>query len=160
MRDPALLAGVRQWRTLVGAIPGPMEAWLVHRGLATLDLRLARQSESALAVAELLSRHRAVSLVRYPGLADDPSHPVARRQMRYFGAVVGFELVDAEAAQRFLSACGLLFEATSFGGVHSSAERRVRWGTDKVGEGFIRLSVGVEATADIVNAIGNALDRL
>ena len=95
-----------------------------------------------------------------PGLADDPSHPVARRQMRYFGAVVGFELADAEAAQRFLGSCRLLFEATSFGGVHSSAERRVRWGTDKVGEGFIRLSVGVEATVDIVEAIGNALDRL
>jgi len=160
VRDPELLAGVRQWRTLVGAIPGPMEAWLVHRGLATLDLRLARQSASALAVAELLARHRAVSLVRYPGLTDDPSHPVARRQMRYFGAVVGFELADAEAAQRFLGSCRLLFEATSFGGVHSSAERRVRWGTDKVGEGFIRLSVGVEATVDIVEAIGNALDRL
>jgi cystathionine gamma-lyase len=159
-RDAELLAGVRQWRTLVGAIPGPMEAWLVHRGLATLDLRLARQTENALAVARLLARHRAVSLVRYPGLESDPSHAVARRQMRYFGAVVGFELADAATAQRFLSDCSLLFEATSFGGVHSSAERRVRWGTDKVGEGFIRLSVGVEATADIVAAIGGALDRL
>ena len=160
VRDPELLAGVRQWRTLVGAIPGPMEAWLVHRGLATLDLRLARQSENALAVAELLSRHRAVSLVRYPGLKDDPSHAVARRQMRYFGAVVGFELADAATAERFFAACPLLFQATSFGGVHSSAERRVRWGTDKVGEGFIRLSVVVEATTDIVAAIGAALDRL
>jgi cystathionine gamma-lyase len=160
VRDPELLVGVRQWRTLVGAIPGPMEAWLVHRGLATLDLRLARQSENALAVAVLLSRHRAVSLVRYPGLADDPSHPIARRQMRYFGAVVGFELADAATAQRFLSSCPLLFEATSFGGVHSSAERRVRWGTDQVGEGFIRLSVGVEATADIVAAIAGALEQV
>ena len=95
VRDAELLAAVRQWRTLVGAIPGPMEAWLVHRGLATLDLRLARQSESALAVAELLARHRAVKGVRYPGLESDPSHAVARRQMRYFGAVVGFELADA-----------------------------------------------------------------
>ena len=160
VRDPERMAAVRQWRTLVGAIPGPMEAWLVHRGLATLDLRLARQSENALAVAGLLAKHRAVSLVRYPGLPSDPSHAVARRQMRYFGAVVGFELADAETAQRFLSACTLLFEATSFGGVHSSAERRVRWGTDKVGEGFVRLSVGCEATTDIVAAIGNALDRL
>jgi cystathionine gamma-lyase len=98
--------------------------------------------------------------VRYPGLESDPSHPVARRQMRYFGSVVGFELADAATAQRFLADCSLLFEATSFGGVHSSAERRVRWGTDKVGEGFIRLSVGVEATADVVAAIAGALDRL
>ena len=160
VRDADRLAAVRQWRTLVGAIPGPMEAWLVHRGLATLDLRLARQTENALAIARLLVTHRAVSLVRYPGLESDPSHAIARRQMRYFGAVVGFELADAATAQRFLTTCPLLFEATSFGGVHSSAERRVRWGTDQVGEGFIRLSVGVEATADIVAAIAGALDRL
>ena len=160
VRDADRLAAVRQWRTLVGAIPGPMEAWLVHSGLATLDLRLARQTENALAIARLLATHRAVSLVRYPGLESDPSHAIARRQMRYFGAVVGFELADAATAHRFLASCPLLFEATSFGGVHSSAERRVRWGTDKVGEGFIRLSVGVEATADIVAAIAGALDRL
>lgn len=160
VRDPELLKLVKQWRTLVGAIPGPMEAWLVHRGLATLDLRLARQSENAQAIAELLSTHPAVTGVRYPGLKSDPSYEIARRQMRYFGAVVSFELTSAEVAQRFLGSCDMLFEATSFGGMHSSAERRARWGTDKVSEGFIRLSAGCEATEDLVAAIGKALDAI
>jgi cystathionine gamma-lyase len=160
VRDPALLAAVRQWRTLVGAIPGPMEAWLVHRGLATLDLRLARQSQNAQALAELLASHRAVSAVRYPGLPTDPSHVVACRQMRYFGPVVGFDLANAEVAGRFIRDCDMLFEATSFGGVHSSAERRARWGTDRVGEGFVRLSAGCEATEDLVASFRRALDAL
>ncbi|MEO8080330.1 MAG: cystathionine gamma-lyase [Caldimonas sp.] len=159
-RDTELMAPVRQWRTLAGAIPGPMEAWLVHRGLATLDLRLARQSQNALAVAEMLVRHPAVVRVRYPGLPADPSHAIARRQMRYFGAVLGMELADGQRAQRFLSSCAMLFEATSFGGVHSSAERRVRWGTDRVSEGFIRFSAGCEATDDLVGAVARALDAL
>jgi cystathionine gamma-lyase len=80
--------------------------------------------------------------------------------MRYFGAVVSFELASAEVAQRFLGSCDMLFEATSFGGMHSSAERRARWGTDKVGAGFIRLSAGCEATDDLVAGIRRALDAL
>lgn len=156
-RDPDLLKPIRQWRTLVGAIPGPMEAWLVHRGLATLELRLARQSANAQAIAEFLVGHRAVRNVRYPGLPSDPSYEIARRQMRFSGAVLGFELEDAEAAQRFLAKCTLLFEATSFGGVHSSAERRGRWSSDNVAQGFIRLSVGCEATADLLSNIRSAL---
>ena len=129
-------------------------------GLATLDLRLARQSDNALAIAQLLANHRAVAGVRYPGLPADPSHEVARRQMRYFGSVIGFELANAEVAERFLGSCDLLFEATSFGGMHSSAERRVRWGTDRVSEGFIRLSAGCESKDDLLAAIGKALDAL
>ena len=159
-RDPEHLALVRQWRTLSGAIAGPMETWLVHRGLATLDLRLARQSANALAVARLLEGHRAVRTVRYPGLPGDPSYEIARRQMRHAGAVVSFELQDGEAAQRFLATCEMLFEATSFGGVHSTAERRSRWNSDGVSDAFIRLSAGCEATDDVVAAIARALDAL
>lgn len=159
-RDPEHLQAVRQWRTLGGAIPGPMEAWLVHRGLATLDLRLARQTDNALAIAALLATHRAVKMVRYPGLPSDPSYEIAQRQMRYSGAVVGLELADGDAAQRFLTSCDMLFEATSFGGVHSTAERRTRWGSDGVSEAFIRLSAGCEATDDLLAAIGTALDDL
>jgi len=160
VRSDEHLALVRQWRTLSGSIPGPMEAWLVHRGLATLDLRLARQSDNALAVARLLAGHRSVSMVRYPGLPEDPSFEIAQRQMRYSGAVIGFELVDGDAAQRFLATCGMLFEATSFGGVHSTAERRTRWGSDGVSDAFIRFSAGCEATDDLVGAVGRALDGL
>src|SRR5260370_7517049 len=140
--DPELLKPVRQWRTLVGAIPGPMEAWLVHRGLATLELPLARQSANAPTITEFLVGHRAVKSVRYPGLPSDPSYEIAQRQMRFSGGVLGLELADAGTAQRFLTACNLLFEATSFARVHSSAERPGRWGSDNVREGVIRIRIG------------------
>jgi cystathionine gamma-lyase len=73
------------------------------------------------------------------------------------GAVVGFELPSADAAQRFLDACALVSEATSFGGVHSTAERRGRWGTDAVSEGFVRFSAGCEDTDDLVADVLGAL---
>jgi cystathionine gamma-lyase len=155
--DLELLKPIRQWRTLVGAIPGPMETWLVHRGLATLELRLARQSENARAIAEFLVGHNAVKSVRYPGLPSDPSYEIAQRQMRFSGGLIGLELADAETAQRFLTSCNLLLEATSFGGIHSSAERRGRWASDSVGAGFIRMSVGCETASDLLSSIGSAL---
>ena len=138
------VAALRRWRTLTGAIPGPFETWLAHRSLATYPLRLERQLANARALAELLRERPEVSDVRYPGL----------------GAVVCFTLADADAAQRFLSACELVIEATSFGGVHSSAERRARWGTDAIAEGFIRFSCGVEDTADLLADVGRGLDVL
>src|SRR5439155_9648348 len=121
------------------------EAWLAHRSLATLDVRLERQCANALALAEMLAARDDVADVRYPGLASHPGHELAVRQMRRFGMVLSFTLESAERAQRFLSACELVYEATSFGGIHSSAERRARWGHgDDVPEGFIRLSAGCE----------------
>ncbi|NEB06552.1 PLP-dependent transferase, partial [Streptomyces sp. SID13726] len=80
-RDPELAAAVRRWRKIVGAIPGPMEAWLAHRSLATIQLRAQRQWTNALAVAEALSDHKDVTGLRYPGLPADPSHKTAARQM-------------------------------------------------------------------------------
>lgn len=158
-RDPELAASVRQWRKLVGAIPGPMEAWLAHRSLATLDVRTRRQAEGALAVARSLSARPEVTGVRHPGLPGDPAHGTAVRQMRRFGCVVSFTLPDKDHAQRFLAALRLVDEATSFGGVRSSAERRGRWGGDDVPEGFVRLSVGLEDPDDLVADIGRALDE-
>ncbi|MFJ2706102.1 cystathionine gamma-lyase [Streptomyces sp. NPDC087428] len=155
--DPGLAAGVRRWRKVVGAIPGPMEAWLAHRSLATLELRIERQCANALALAEALTGHREVTGLRYPGLPTDPSHPNAVRQMRRFGSVVSFVLADRETAERFLSALRLAEDATSFGGVRSTAERRARWGGDAVPEGFIRFSVGAENPADLVADVERAL---
>ncbi|PZT80426.1 MULTISPECIES: cystathionine gamma-lyase [unclassified Streptomyces] len=156
-RDPELAAGVRHWRKIVGAIPGPMEAWLAHRALATLELRIERQCANALSLAEALAGHRAVSGLRYPGLPTDPSHPNAVRQMRRFGSVVSFVLADRETAERFLAALRLVDDATSFGGVRSTAERRGRWGGDAVPEGFIRFSVGAENTDDLLADVAQAL---
>lgn len=157
-RDPRLTADVRRWRKVVGAIPGPMEAWLAHRSLSTLQLRVDRQCATALALAEALTERAEVTGLRYPGLPTDPSHVVAGRQMRRFGSVVSFELADRETAERFLSALRLVDDATSFGGVRSTAERRGRWGGDAVTEGFIRFSVGAEDPEDLLADVEQALN--
>ncbi|MFA1550956.1 cystathionine gamma-lyase [Actinomadura chokoriensis] len=157
-RDPGLADAIRLWRKTVGAVPGPMEAWLAHRSLATLQLRLERQSANALALAEALWGR--VSGLRYPGSPDDPSHEVAVRQMRRFGCVVSFTLPSEDAAERFLGSLRLVMQATSFGGVQSSAERRGRWGGDAVEPGFIRFSVGIEDTEDLVADVLQALEKI
>ncbi|NGN68528.1 cystathionine gamma-lyase, partial [Streptomyces sp. A7024] len=159
-RDPALAAALRKWRKVVGAIPGPMEAWLAHRSLATLELRSARQAANALAVAEFLLTRPEVTDVRHPGLPGDPAHELAARQMRggRYGCVVSFTLPDRAHAERFLAAARLVDEATSFGSVRSSAERRGRWGGDAVPDGFIRFSAGIEESADLVADLHKALD--
>ncbi|MEA2418832.1 MAG: cystathionine gamma-lyase [Thermoleophilaceae bacterium] len=156
-RDPERAQALRDWRTEAGSLAGPFETWLAHRSLATLALRLERGSASALALAELLSGRDDVSGVRYPGLPGDPGHEIARRQMRGFGTVIAFDLGSRERAVRFLAACELVTEATSFGGVLTTAERRGRWGGDDVTEGFIRLSAGCEDTADLLADVERAL---
>lgn len=156
-RDPELAKKIERWRTLSGSIVGPMEAWLALRSLATLPLRLERQSQNAQAIAEFLANRKGVKAVYYPGLATHPAHALARRQMRHFGPVVSFVLEDRRAAERFLNASDLLVEASSFGGIVSSAERRARWGGDDVPEGFIRLSAGCEAIEDLLADLDQAL---
>ena len=151
-------AALRAWRGLTGAIPGPFEAWLCHRSLATLDVRLERQCASAMALAEALTARADITAVRYPGLPHDPAHAVAARQMERFGPVVCFDLGTRDRAQRFLGACESIVEATSFGSVHSTAERRARWGGDEVPEGLIRLSAGIEDARDLVADVLRALD--
>jgi len=155
--DPERTSALRAWRTQHGAIPGPMEAWLAHRSLATLPLRLARQCASAQRLATFLRSQSSVETVHYPGLPDHPGHAVASRQMRAFGSIVSFDLGTRERAEAFLQALTIVREATSFGGVHSTAERRARWGGDAISEGFIRFSVGCEATQDILDDVDNAL---
>ena len=157
-RDAAHLDVLRTWRTRMGVIPGPMEAWLAHRSLATLDVRLSRQCDTAMQIATMLATHPKVSGVRYPGLPGDPSHALASRQMSRFGGVIGFELANAESVTRFFAASRLVYEATSFGGVHTSAERRARWGGDAVSEGFVRLSIGLEDARDLLGDFSAALD--
>ncbi|MFF9339225.1 MULTISPECIES: cystathionine gamma-lyase [unclassified Streptomyces] len=157
-RDPRRAAEVRRWRKIVGAIPGPMEAWLAHRSLATLQLRIDRQCATALELARVLADHPDVTGLRHPGLPDDPSHTIASRQMRRFGSVISFELADRGRAERFLDELRLVDDATSFGGVRSSAERRGRWGGDAVPEGFVRFSVGAEDPEDLIADVLRALD--
>ncbi len=156
-RDSVLMERIREFRRQSGAVPGPFEAFLVHRGLETLELRLSRMCATARMIAERLAGDRRVRGLRYPGLAGDPAHEIARRQMADFGFLIGFELADEAVAEAFLAACPLIDQATSFGGVHSAAERRARWG-DRVAPGFIRLSVGIEPAETLWPAIAAALE--
>lgn len=158
-RSPEIRAAVAEWRKLSGAIPGPFEAWLMHRGLETLEIRFDRMCSSAQVIAARLQRHRAVRAVRFPGLEGDPSHDLARVQMQRFGFLVGLTLESEAAAESFIGNCRLMQPATSFGGLHSSAERRARWG-DAVAPGFVRLSVGCEPVEELWAAIEEALDAL
>jgi cystathionine gamma-lyase len=144
------LAAVRTVRDHAGAILGPFEAWVAHRSLATLELRLERASATALALYEALTELGVPAF--HPSASD-----VALEQMRHFGPLVGFDVGSEAAAMEFFARAELVTEATSFGGVHTSAERRARWGTDDVGPGFIRLSAGVEDTQDVVGDVLGAL---
>jgi cystathionine gamma-lyase len=157
-RDTAWAERIHTWRTQMGAIPGPMEVWLAHRSLGTLQMRLERQCANALAIAQFLAAHPAVVSVRYPGLPSDPAHALASRQMQYFGPVVSFVLADRPQAERFFSRTHLIAESTSFGGLHTSAERRARWGGDAIPEGFIRLSAGCEDSLDLLDDLAQALE--
>ncbi|MFI6760673.1 cystathionine gamma-lyase [Micromonospora sp. NPDC050417] len=156
-RSAELLDLLRSWRATTGSVPGAFDAWLAHRSLATLDLRLARQSANAAAVAAALSQRADVTGLRWPGLVDDPAYPVVSRQMRRVPGVLSFDLGDADRVTRFLRASRLVFAATSFGGLHTSADRRAQWGDD-TSDGFVRLSCGVEDGADLVADITAALD--
>ncbi|MFG3099903.1 cystathionine gamma-lyase [Streptomyces sp. NPDC048182] len=158
-RDATAMAAVRRWRKIVGAIPGPMEAWLAHRSLATLQLRVERQNATALEVARALRERPEISGLRYPGLPDDPSYKIASEQMLRHGCVVSFTLPTRARADRFLEALRLVDDATSFGGVRSTAERRGRWGGDAVPDGFVRLSVGAEDPEDLVADLVRALEE-
>jgi cystathionine gamma-lyase len=156
-RDAGLLGRLRGWRNHTGAIPGAFDAWLAHRSLATLDLRLGRQTANAAAVAGALADRGDVAGLRWPGRPEDPAYEVARRQMRRVPGIVSFDLGSAERAGRFLSRSRLVFAATSFGGLHTTADRRAQWGDDTA-PGFLRLSCGVEDAADLVADITAALD--
>jgi cystathionine gamma-lyase len=135
--NPDLMARVEAERLLAGPILGAFEAWLVLRSLGTAGLRFVR-------------------CVRYPGLPDDPSYRVAVAQMRRFGGLVAVEFSDAAAVHALIERSDLLIASTSFGGIHSSVDRRARWG-DPVGGGFARVSLGIEDTDDLVADVERAL---
>jgi cystathionine gamma-lyase len=153
---PEQMAAIEHERRLAGPILGAFEAWLVLRSIGTAGLRFERQCQNALAIALTLRGHRAVRSVRYPGLPDDPSHEVANRQMKRFGGIVAIELTDAAAVHALVQKSNLLISSTSFGGIHSSVDRRARWG-DPVADGFARISAGIEDTEDLVADVDQAL---
>jgi cystathionine gamma-synthase len=134
-RDDELHAVLKGRRDLIGAIPGPFEAWLALRGLRTLALRVERAQANAVELVRRLTGHPGVSEVRYPG----------------FGAMVSVVLADAAAADALTHGTSLWVHATSLGGVESTFERRRRWRSEPVTipEGLVRLSVGIEDIEDL-----------
>jgi cystathionine beta-lyase/cystathionine gamma-synthase len=159
-RDHQLAEDLRGWRAVGGGIPGPFESWLVLRGLKTLDLRVARQSESALTVARHLAGHPRVRSVHYPGTAAEAGAlEVAKRQMpRGYGPLLSFEVEGTAAdADAVVQASRVILPATSFGGVESAWERRARWASETAPESLIRLSVGIEPVEDLVADLDQSL---
>ena len=160
VKDKKLAEMLFHWRLHMGSALGPMEAWLALRSLATLPLRLERTSANAMKIAEFLTTRGEVTDVLYPGLKTHKDHTLAALQQRYFGAVLGFTLRDEATANAFLQKAKLVTEATSFGSVVTTAERRARWGGDKIAPGFIRLSAGCEAVEDLIADIEQALNAV
>lgn len=156
---PEIMAALERERLLAGPILGAFETWLLLRSLGSFGLRFDRQCQNAMALAAALRGHPAVAAVRYPGLPEDPSYPVAAQQMRRFGGLVSVELADAGAVHALVARSALLVASTSFGGLHTSVDRRARWGDD-VSAGFARISAGIEDTDDLVADVTAALDGL
>jgi cystathionine beta-lyase/cystathionine gamma-synthase len=159
---------LRFHQNAVGAVPSPFDCWLLLRGIKTLALRVDRQSQNAMEVAQALEKNQAVKRVNYPGLPSHPGHAVASRQMRMFGGMLSFEVAGEEKALRTLERLKLFALAESLGAVESLAEHpalmthasipgpeRKRIG---VGDGLIRLSIGVEDVADLIADLESALN--
>jgi cystathionine gamma-synthase len=142
--DGQLLDVLKGRRDLVGAVPGPFEAWLALRGLRTLALRVERASANAAELADRLRTHPAVAEVRYPG----------------FGGIVAPVFTDPAVAERLQHRVRLWVYATSLGGVESTLERRRRWRTESatIPEGLVRLSVGIEDVEDLWADLAQALE--
>lgn len=148
-------------RQCAGAMLGPFEAWLLIRGMRTLPLRVERMSQNALTVAEFLDRHKMVEAVRYPGLANDPGHEIAKRQMSGgFGSLLSFQVKGKRTeALACIGELQLFKRATSLGGVESLVEHRHTI-EDTVPDNLLRLSVGIEAANDLIADLEQALHKL
>jgi len=157
-RNEALLERVKNWRKLSGSIPSPHAAWALYRGLETLELRFTRMCDTAEMIAPVLAAHPAIQATRFPGLPTDPAHNLSGTQMSRFGFLIGIDLGSEDRTERFINQSRYLRPATSFGGVHSSAERRARWGDD-VPAGYVRLSVGCEPPDSLLKDLTDSLDQ-
>jgi cystathionine gamma-synthase len=163
-KDDAFWQRIRAVRAHGGAIPGAFEAWLLQRGMRTVYLRVRQASRSARAIAEAFVGHPAVAAVLYPGLPDHPGHDIAARQMSdHFGGMLSLRLRGGQAAcLDAVGRCEVFVRATSLGGVESLIEHRysIEGPTSPIPEDLLRLSVGIEATGDLIDDLRQALDGL
>jgi cystathionine gamma-synthase len=142
-KSPEHAGRLQELRTRTGIVAAPDAAWLLLRGLKTLEVRVNRQSETAGILAKRLEEHEHVKAVRYPG----------------FGGMLSFDLADGARARRLEVATKLIVNATSLGGVQSTIETRHRWEGDRVPEGLLRLSVGLEAADQLWLDLTRALEE-
>ncbi len=165
VRDSALAERLAFIQNTVGAVPGPLDSFLVLRGIKTLPIRMDRHAQNAQAIAEFLARQPGVEQVYYPGLPDHPQHSLARRQMRNAGGMVSFRLRGGPAAaRRFAEATSVFALGESLGGVESLVEvPAAMTHLSTAGSGLavdpalVRLSVGLEAIADLLGDVEQAL---
>jgi len=168
--NPELAERIKFLQNGLGSVPSPFDCFLLLRGIKTLDVRMERHCANALAVARYLESHPKVERVFYPGLESHPQHILAKRQMNgRYGGIVSAELAGTlDDARRFLERCRLFSLAESLGGVESliehpglmthsglPAQMRAALG---IGAGLVRLSVGIESVADLIEELGHALE--
>ncbi|MCI1642705.1 MAG: cystathionine gamma-synthase [Actinomyces sp.] len=164
-KDSGLVADELSFlQSAVGAVESPRDAYLAHRGLKTLAVRMERHSATALALARHLVDHPEVRAVHYPGLESDPGHDLAARQMRAFGGVVSFELASAGLARRVAESTRVFSLAVSLGATESLIEyppvmthAETVGGRWAVPEGLLRVSVGLEDPGDLIADLDRAL---
>jgi len=159
---------VRQKMMLWGQAPDPFAAWLLDRGLKTLDVRVRRHNENAMRIAEWCTQQKEIRAVHYPGLSTHPDHEVAKTMLDGFGGMMAIELAGGgRAAEKFLRRLKLIRHSPSLGGAdslvseprftshaHLSAEARATAG---IPDGFLRLSIGIESANDLIRDIDQAL---
>jgi cystathionine gamma-synthase len=162
--DPEMLERLAFLQNAAGAVPAPLDCFLTLRGCKTLALRMQAHCRGALAVATMLAEHPKVKVVHYPGLATDPGHEVAARQMRDYGGMVSFETFDEATALEVCAGTRLFFLAESLGGVESLIEHPARMTHQstagsplEVPPTLVRLSVGIEHPDDLVEDLRAAL---
>jgi cystathionine beta-lyase/cystathionine gamma-synthase len=170
LKDSTFADRLKFLQNAAGAVLGPMDSWLVLRGVKTLAVRMEQHNKNGMAVAQHLGRHPKVKQVHYPGLPSHPQHELAKRQMRGFGGMIAFETGSLENAKAVLRSVRLCSLAESLGGVetlishpasmtHASVppEDRIRIG---ITDGLVRISVGIEDVEDILGDLDQALDKI
>ena len=164
--DPTVAERLYFLQKSLGAVPGPLDCWLVLRGLKTLALRMQRHTENAKQVAEWLAGHDAVESVLYPGLPEHPGHEIAKRQMDDFGGMISFLAESEDAAVELVARTKIWKLAESLGGVESMIEHPARMthastaeSTFATPKNLVRLSVGIESVGDLIEDLEQALVR-
>ncbi|MGD1155123.1 MAG: cystathionine gamma-synthase [Terriglobia bacterium] len=170
LNDPALAERLGFLQNAAGAVLGPMDSWLVLRGVKTLAVRMRQHNENGMTIAQFLAKHSKVKKVHYPGLPNHPQHQLAKRQMAGFGGMLSFETGSLENAKTILKSVRLCSLAQSLGGVetlishpasmsHASvpAADREREG---ITDSLLRISVGIEDVEDLIADLEQALERV